>query len=96
MTTPARIHYAGSVRWTNAKGEKTNILMGWAACCTGERAQKIRDRAQNTYEECCVTCLACLRILRLARESKLIEDTLENASIDAGIAAGVRSDIGPK
>lgn len=99
MTAPTRIHYAGSVHWTNAKGEKTNILMGWATCCTGDRAQRILDRRQQTYEEQHVTCLACLRVLRLARDSKLIEDTLSNASaagISDAVCADVRRNIGPK
>jgi hypothetical protein len=77
------MHYAGHVQWTNLKGEKTNILPGWSACCSGKRAEMIRARVQHTYERSEVTCLACLRTLTIADHAALVIAATEKASATA-------------
>lgn len=57
MTTP-RIHYAGSARYG-----RTRILAGWAACCSGTTADRIRATGQHTYVPADVTCAACRRVM---------------------------------
>jgi hypothetical protein len=50
-----KIHYAGEV-WD----DRGLVLAGWAACCSGDRAIKIRDEGRNTRDKKEVTCLRCL------------------------------------
>lgn len=58
----AKVHYAGELRY--AHGELvTQILPGYAACCSGDRAIAIRAKFQNTYLRERVTCKSCLRRL---------------------------------
>jgi hypothetical protein len=54
------LHYAGPIRTTT-----TYILAGWAACCSGDRAVRIRAEGRNTYIPERVTCKACLRMMAL-------------------------------
>ena len=65
------IHYAGKMR-VQLKRSFQVILSGWAACCSGEKAEKIRAGGNNTYDRNKVTCKACLR--KMAYE-KLPEQT---------------------
>lgn len=53
-----KIHYAGSVRTP-----KMRILAGWAACCSGDRADGIRAEGAHTRAVSAVTCKACLRMM---------------------------------
>jgi hypothetical protein len=56
-----RIHYAGAVRYG-----RTHILAGWAACCSGPKAERIRATGQHTYTPADVTCAACRRAMMRA------------------------------
>jgi hypothetical protein len=59
------MHYAGSLVYRTSTGVVT-ILPGWAACCSGPMAVKIRSDGNNTYDRDKVTCKTCL--LRLSKE----------------------------
>ena len=60
-----KIHYAGAIETPSLK-----ILPGWAACCSGRRADSIRDAGHNTYDPALVTCKNCKRMLeRAAKDS---------------------------
>jgi hypothetical protein len=63
--TPAT-HYAGHLQWLDSRGAKVTISVGWAACCSADRAEKIRANGNHTYERADVTCKACLRCLERA------------------------------
>lgn len=63
------MHYAGALRWKGKRGHVIEILPGWAACCSGDRARKIRQSRANTYYILLVTCKACLRTVERARAS---------------------------
>lgn len=52
------IHYSGAVRTP-----RTRILAGWAACCSGIKAERIRANGNNTDNPANVTCRACLRVM---------------------------------
>lgn len=53
-----KIHYAGEIR-----DHRGTMLAGWSACCSGDRAVKIRATGNHTYNPSDVTCIACLRRL---------------------------------
>jgi hypothetical protein len=58
-----KVHYAGGVVTRTA-----TMLPGWAACCSGERAKKIRIDGTQTYTMSLVTCGACLK--QIARQEQ--------------------------
>ena len=60
------LHYAGELLCRSGKQGSLHILPGWAACCYGPRAEKIRRERRNTRDRALVTCRACLRVM--ARE----------------------------
>ena len=60
-----KIHYAGPIRT-----KKCRVLPGWAACCSGQRAEQIRQDGQHTYERKNVTCGHCLRMIALDQEKR--------------------------
>ncbi len=64
------LHYAGSLRihTRHKKGGSslTVISGGWAACCSGTRAMKIRETGQHSYDREAVTCKACLKLMQKA------------------------------
>jgi len=57
MATP-KIHYAGTVRTPRLK-----ILGGYAACCSGNKAEIIWIAGHNTQDPAQVTCEACKRMM---------------------------------
>ena len=59
-----KMHYAGAVRTP-----RMNILGGWAACCSGEKAERIKAEGLNTYDIGGVTCAACKRTM--AKDARL-------------------------
>jgi hypothetical protein len=67
-----KIHYAGAVNTPRMK-----ILPGWAACCSGDKADRIRANGNNTMNPKDVTCAACRRIM--AKDSRLNGGTVEQA-----------------
>ena len=56
--TARKLHFAGAVRTP-----RMMILAGWAACCSGYRAEQIREEGRNTHDREAVTCRACLRVM---------------------------------
>ena len=56
-----RIHYAGALRYG-----RTRILAGWAACCSGPKAERIRATGQHTYVPAEVTRETCRRAMEKA------------------------------
>lgn len=72
-----KIHYAGPIRT-----RRVRVLAGWAACCSGRRAEQIRADGQHTYERDKVTCGACLRMIAL--------DAKERARAEAAAERGAR------
>lgn len=57
------VHFAGPLRYAGANGHVTTILSGWAACCTGLRAEQVRRRKAHSYVRTEVTCKACLKAM---------------------------------
>lgn len=53
------LHYAGALEWHKANGALVVILGGWATCCSGDRARKIRETKAHTYDRAAVTCKRC-------------------------------------
>jgi hypothetical protein len=58
-----KIHYAGEIIWRGG-----NVLPGWAACCSGDRAIKIAEDGNHTYRKEEVTCKSCLKKIKLHEE----------------------------
>ena len=52
------IHYAGEIVTATS-----TTLAGWAACCSGRKAERIRADGSHTYRASEVTCGRCLSIL---------------------------------
>lgn len=55
---------------THYRGEIVTLrgtwLAGWAVCCSGDRAFKVREVGNHTYVRADVTCKACQRQLDAA------------------------------
>jgi hypothetical protein len=66
----SKIHYAGAVRTPTMK-----ILPGWAACCSGDKAERIRLSGANTWEPALVTCMACKRAM--AKDRSILDKPLD-------------------
>ena len=62
------VHYAGALSWDHGKS-RTTILGGWAACCSGDKADAIRKRGDHSYESSAVTCKRCLANMAKATAS---------------------------
>ncbi len=67
------VHFAGPLRWMNRNGAVTTILAGWAACCSGDRAERIRSDGRNTVVPRLVSCKACLKAMAKAESMKCCE-----------------------
>ena len=52
------IHYSGSINWDGGI-----VLAGWAACCSGDQAVKIRAEKRHTCVRAGVTCKRCLKMI---------------------------------
>ena len=53
-----KIHYAGPIQVSRKR-----ILPGWAACCSGLKAEEIRETGMHSYGRSEVTCARCLRMI---------------------------------
>lgn len=60
-TKPMSTHYAGELRTS-----RLYILPGWAACCSGHKAEEIRRAKAHTYDRSKVTCKACLKRMAIS------------------------------
>lgn len=65
MGSEPTIHYAGACAWRVSKRTVRFISPGFAACCSWQRARKIAERGEHTYDRAAVTCATCLD--RIAR-----------------------------
>lgn len=57
-----KIHYSGGLRTRFGKKGLRIALPGWAACTSGEKAEKIRRAGNQTRDRDDVTCAACLKL----------------------------------
>ena len=53
-----RVHYAGCLTWFR-RGTRTTVFAGFAACCSGIKADGIRRSGNSTFERTHVTCAPC-------------------------------------
>jgi hypothetical protein len=81
------VHFAGALEWTNARGAVVIILAGWAACCSGERAKRIRANGEATSEACRVTCARCLKNMAKAFAQRWAREAVRRADIDLSARA---------
>lgn len=56
------IHYSGSICYDGARST-AHVGGGYAACCSGDRAIRVRNEGLGTTEPELVTCRRCLAIL---------------------------------
>lgn len=73
-----QIHYAGPIRTSRMR-----VLPGWAACCSGDRAERIRAEGAHSYVIGEVTCRACLRTM--ARDPQLARLPVRCPSMFRGV-----------
>jgi hypothetical protein len=65
-----KIHYAGALEIR--RGDRvTKIAEGYAACCSGRRANKIRGQGNHTWMLERVTCKPCMRLLTLSASQQV-------------------------
>ena len=55
---PPKMHWAGG-----AILKRGNSVPGYPCCCSGDRAEAIKRRDEQTYDRDKVTCKRCLEIL---------------------------------
>lgn len=53
-----KVHYSGGIVFGGG-----SRLPGWACCCFGDRAEKIRDTGTYTEHKKDVTCKGCLKMI---------------------------------
>ena len=70
-----KIHYSGEVITQNMR-----ILPGWAACCSGEQAERIRAARNNSTDPDAVTCAACWRVM--ANDTRIISQSSRQRRTD--------------
>lgn len=87
-----KIHYKGELYVPMASGSTLHVMGGWAACCSGDRARKIRERGQNTYDESEVTCKRCLALIQKAEAAKCCESPEDDPHACACLASPERLD----
>jgi hypothetical protein len=61
-----RIHFAGYLKYITSDGWSREIFAGWAACCSGPIARRIRADGNHSHNSSEVTCKSCLRVLAAA------------------------------
>jgi hypothetical protein len=62
-----RIHYRGALRVPHSDGRVTEILGGFAACCSGDAAWTVRGLGTHTDDRAKVTCRRCLALIAKAK-----------------------------
>jgi hypothetical protein len=62
VSKKTKIHYSGEVCY-DAGGLTVHVTGPWAACCSGDRARRIRRTGRHSSEVGEVTCKLCLAIL---------------------------------
>lgn len=66
MTRKHLVHYKGALEYTRADGQTVSILAGYAACCSGRRAERVAAKGNHTLTPEAVTCRGCLTRMRMA------------------------------
>ena len=60
-----KVHWGGGLKITGKR--ITKMLAGWPCCCSGRRAEKIREEGNlELHHVSLVTCKACINLLRKA------------------------------
>lgn len=62
------LHYSGGVVY-RSRGGIVEMLPGWAACVSGQRAYAIADSGMQTRDRAAVTCKRCRDLI--ARDAAL-------------------------
>jgi len=83
------VHFAGPLEWTDARGALVTILAGWAACCTGKRAARIRANGEATTEARRVTCPRCLKRMAKAFAQRWAAEAVGYANFALSSGAAV-------
>lgn len=60
-----KIHYAGALSFRRSDGALVEIASGYAACCSGPKARKIRGQGNHTWDRKAVTCVPCQKLMKL-------------------------------
>ena len=62
MSGKPRIHYSGACCY-DTRGTTVHVGGGYAACCSGDKARRLRRGGRHTEDVKAVTCKHCLAIL---------------------------------
>lgn len=62
------VHYSGALTVPRRGSAVLMIAAGWAACCSGPRARRIREEGRGTRDREAVTCRRCLALMAAADE----------------------------
>jgi hypothetical protein len=65
------IHYAGGVLYRSGAEGCTEMLPGWPACCSGDRARRIAAAGEQSTDIARVTCARCRDLWQRTREDHL-------------------------
>lgn len=61
------VHWSGGARWKDARGWSNTAGPGYPICCSGQKAQDIARRGnQSATDVSVVSCMPCIRNLRAA------------------------------
>lgn len=71
MANKPKIHYAGSLSFTKSNGVRVEISAGFAACCSGGRAEAIAKNGLHTYDRRDVTCERCAHAILASMDVRL-------------------------
>lgn len=74
-----KIHYSGGIVYSNG-----NRLPGWPCCCSGERANRIRQEGIQSNFINNVTCKVCLRMLDMQEAYRSTNPDAWNRSKEKG------------
>ncbi len=65
------VHFSGGLSYRSGGGV-TTLLAGWAACCSGDRAWRIKRLVRLTRDPAAATCKTCLRMIEKARRDGVV------------------------
>lgn len=70
-----KIHFIGGGEYKNSRGFHS-MLRGWAYCCSGDKAARIKENGNGTYDMNDVTCDRCWdNLLKSSTVGKKLEVT---------------------
>jgi hypothetical protein len=80
LALPARkarsMHFSGALELKDGRGTVITIVAGWAACCSGKRAETIRAAGETTPDPSLVTCSKCLARMGKAFRQRWVVDRI--------------------